>query len=153
MAAALSGCAAHRVPERVISTSWRTVQAIAPGTEVGVAVGEGDVRYGRVQEVTDQSLTLWERGGADRLLRPNVERLALRISKGRSRVPRAIKTALGSAVVSGLVGLLVASMGENHLTEDDGLRVFVIGTMAGTMLGASQAPQEQFEDRVVYIRP
>ena len=118
-----------------------------------VLVGKGDVRDGRVHEITDQSLTLWEPGGPDRLSRGNVRRVALRISTGRSRVPGALKTAIGSAVVSGLLGMLVGAMGENHLTENDGWGVFVIGTMAGTMLGVSRAPQEQFEDRVIYIRP
>jgi hypothetical protein len=34
---AAGGCAAHHVPPRLISTSWSTVSALAPGTEVGVA--------------------------------------------------------------------------------------------------------------------
>jgi hypothetical protein len=149
----LTGCAEHRVTTRTISTSWATVQAIAPGTEVGVLVGGDHIRYGRIREVTDHSLSLWERTGIETLPRGTVERLALRIATGPSRTPGTIKTAAASVAVAALLGVIIGGIGENHSTVDAGWSVFIIGGMAGTMIGAARAPQERFHERLVYIRP
>src|SRR5213083_2935801 len=85
IAAALNACAGHHVPpQRIISTSWSTVRALAPGTEVGVALDpvgrsrDDEVRYGRVREVTDSTLTIWERHGARVIPRDRIARLAIR---------------------------------------------------------------------------
>jgi uncharacterized membrane protein (DUF441 family) len=149
----LGGCAARRVPDRIISTDWAAVRALPAGTEVATYLGERDVRYGRVQQATDQALTLWERSGMDVMPRARIERVALRISTGKTRRSNILKMSVASAVLSGLVGLLIAGIGENGATQDAGSRVFIIGTMLGTMAGVARAPSDRFDERLVYIRP
>lgn len=149
----LSGCAGHRVPDRIISTDWHTVEAVAPATEIAAYLDHDDVRHGRIQAATAQGLVISERTGASGIPRERIARVALRISDGASRTPSIVKTAIVSGVISGLAGLFVASVGENGLTRGEGWIIFVVGTAAGTAIGAAHAPVVRFHERVMYIRP
>ena len=113
IAGALSGCAAHRVPDRIISTDWTTVIAVPPGTDLAVALDDETVRHGRVREVTATTLTLWERHGADAIPRGSIARVAQRIDRGTARGPDFLRSTLVAAAISGVLGAVVAAMGEN----------------------------------------
>src|SRR5689334_2245549 len=117
VAVSLSGCAAHHVqPQRIISTSWSTVRALPPGTDVSVALdspANDEVSYGRVSEITDSALTIWERRGARLIPRLRVARLAVRTSIGTSRTSNAIKWSLVGAAIAGSLAWLASAMEEN----------------------------------------
>lgn len=123
------------------------------GTDLAVALDDETVRHGRVSEVTATTLTLWERHGADAIPRGSIARVAQRIDRGTARGPGFLRSTLVAAAISGVLGAVVAAMGENGLTTDDGVGVFAIGTIAGAAYGASRAPARKYEDRLIYIRP
>ena len=148
----LSGCAAHHVPERIISTSWATVRALAPGTEVGVALDNDEVHYGRVSDVTADTLTIWERRGADAIPRPKISRLAVRMSTGTSRAPNVVKWSLVGAAITGGLAYLAYAMEENPRPGGQWLLV-AGGVAAGAAIGSQVTPVERFHEQVIYIRP
>jgi hypothetical protein len=150
---AAGGCAAHHVPPRMISTSWSTVSALAPGTEVGVALDDDEVRYGRVSEVTTDSLTIWERHGADHIPRHQIARLAVRTSTGSSRAPNVIKWSLIGAAITGALAYFAASIEEGSQPNGGKWTLFFAGTTLGAAVGAAHAPVERYREQVVYIRP
>jgi hypothetical protein len=129
------------------------VLGLAPGTEVAVAVDGGSTRYGRVHDITANTLTVWERHGADAIARNRIERVAVRLPGRATHAPGFLKTTITAAVISGILGAVVAATGENGATQGTGVAVFAIGTLAGAAIGASRAPTRQYEERLVYIRP
>ena len=153
VAVALSGCAAHHVPERIISTSWTTVLALAPGTNLGVALDDDEVRYGRLTEVDADALTIWERHGATRLARARVARVAVRTPTGTSHAPHVIQGALIGAVITGALAWLASAVEENPHDDGGKWALVATGTAAGAGLGGLRAPVERYRDQVIYIRP
>jgi hypothetical protein len=153
VAVATSGCAVHTASVHIISTRWSTVEALAPGTEIAIAMDDDEIRSGRIVDVAPGALRLRERRGVAQIPRASVARLAVRVANGTSRLPGFLKTAIGAAAVSALAGAFIAAVGENGLTIDDGWSVFAIGTIAGTAYAAARPPARKYEDRVIYIRP
>jgi hypothetical protein len=86
----------------MISTSWSTVTALPPGTEVSVALDDDKVRYGRVSDVTADALTILGRHGADHIARDRIAHLTIRTSTGVSRAPNVIKWTLIGAAITGV---------------------------------------------------
>jgi len=156
---ALSGCAAHRgvkpavSQERIISTSWATVLAIPAGTEVGVLLARDEIRYGRVNEVTPEALTLWERKGIDVLPRTAVQRLAIRTPVGASRTPRVVAGAIAGTIIAGAAAWFGSAMEENPGPGGGRFLVVFLGTALGAAAGAGRAPVETFREQIIYIRP
>jgi hypothetical protein len=152
-ALAASGCAARHVPDRIISTDWAAVTSLPPRTDLSVFLDDDTVNHGRLEHVDATALTIWERNGAATIPRPRVARVATRTPKAASRAHSFLKATLGSAAIAGLAGAVVAVMGENGSTKDDGVAVFIVGTMAGAAWGAAGPPGQTYEERLVYIRP
>jgi hypothetical protein len=148
-----AGCAASRAPVRIISTDWATVSALGRGTEVGVRLEDGQVRYGRVNEVTGETLTLWQRSGRSVVPRARIERLTVRTAVGASRAPRIIQTALIGAAIGGTLAYLAGVAGENPGAGGSKWAVFFGGTALGAAIGSQRPPVERFQERVVYVRP
>ena len=105
----LSGCAAHQ-PPRMVSASWPTVQAIAPGTELAVYLGEQDARYGVLEAVANASLTIRGRRGLESYSRAKIERVAIRTNTGLSRKAPVVQTALIGGAISGALALFAKIM-------------------------------------------
>ena len=58
LSALSTACAAHQAPPpRVISTAWRTIEALGPGTELGVRLEDGVVHYGRLHDVSAEGVS------------------------------------------------------------------------------------------------
>ena len=149
----LTGCAAHRGEPRTVSGNWSTVQALAPGSEVAIYLGEQYRRNGRLESVTDDNLSLRTRHGIDALQRKSIERVAIRTSTGRSRRGPIAKTALIAATIVGGLALLGTLWAENPPHNEFKWGLFVAGTAGGAAVGAMRAPEETFRERLVYIRP
>jgi len=135
------------------------VRALAPGTDVGVALdplgprGNDEVRYGRVRDVTDSTLTIWERHGAAVIPRDRIARLAIRTATGTSRAPNVIKWSLVGAAITGVLAGMAGAIEENP-GDDAGKWLLVFGGVAaGAAIGSQQAPAERVREQVVYIRP
>jgi hypothetical protein len=137
----------------MISTDWATVLAIPAGTDVSVVLDGDEVHRGRVREVTANTLTLWERRGADAIPRPRIGRISQRFDRGATQAPRIVRTTIVAAAISALLGAVVGAMGENGLTKDDGVVIFAVGTIAGAAYAASRPPAAKYEERLIYIRP
>lgn len=151
---ALSGCAARRVqPQRIISTSWSTVRALPPDTRVGVALEDDEIRYGRVTDVTDDTLTIWERHGAEAIARSRVVRLAIVTSTGSSRAPNVVKWSITGAVIAGALAWLASAMEENARQSGSKGLLLLGGIGLGAGLGSQFPPAERLHEQVVYIRP
>jgi hypothetical protein len=154
IAVTLSGCATHQVvPQRIISTSWSTVSSLAPGTNVGVALDDDEVRYGRVSEVTPDTLTIWGRHGAAHIPRDRIARLAILTSTGTSRAPNVIKWSLIGAAITGALAYFAASIEENDQPDGGQWTIFFAGTTIGAAVGSQMTPVERFREQVIYIRP
>src|SRR5262245_29757666 len=114
IAAALSGCAAHRAPvpqapEQTASTDWAQVRAIPTGTEVLVSGdGAGD-RHGLMCRVTDTTLTIREVYALNAIPRVSVARVTTRVVIGYERGPWYLYIPAG-AILGGLAGLVVAAV-------------------------------------------
>ena len=129
------------------------MRALAPGTDVGVALDDDEVRYGRIREITDSALTIWERHGAAVIPRNRIARLAVRTSMGTSRTPNVIKWSLVGAAITGGLAAVASSIEENP--HDAGGRWLLIfgGVAAGAAVGSQMTPVERFREQVIYIRP
>jgi hypothetical protein len=160
IAVALNACAEHHVPpQRIISTSWSTVRALAPGTDVGVALDSpgsprnDEVRYGRVRDVTDSTLTIRERQGAGVIPRDRIARLAVRTAAGTSRAPNVIKWSLVGAAIMGVLAGVAGSIEENPRDDGGKWLLFFGSVAAGAAIGSQQTPVQRFREQIIYIRP
>jgi hypothetical protein len=145
-----AGCAARRVVPPTVPTDWSVERALPPGTDVAVDLGSYEVKYGRVQAVSEQDLVIRRTRSLEIMARGRVERLAVRTPTSASR-PIA-KTALIAAAIAGGLMLFAKGMEENP-RPDGGKWAFVaVGTTIGAGVGALRAPQQQFSERLVYIR-
>jgi hypothetical protein len=151
--ALLSGCAPVHVQQRLISTSWDTVRALPQGTEVGIALDDAAVLFGRLQDVSAEGLEIRRGGGVERIGRTQVMRLAVRTPTGSSRVPNVIKGAVAGAVVGGLIAWLVHSIEENPQGNGGAWAGMLLTTGGGAALGSQWPPAVSYDERVVYIRP
>ena len=151
--ALLTSCAPVHVQQRLISTSWDTVRALSPGTEVGIARDDSRVVYGRIAAVGPEALELRNRDGLEVIERRQVARLAVRTQTGSSRVPNVIKGAVSGAVVGGLIVWLVHSIEENPQGTGAEWAGMLLTTGAGAALGSQWPPAVRYDERVVYIRP
>lgn len=120
---------------------------------MGVALDDDRIRYGRVSEVTDDKLTIWERHGAAAISRDHVARLAVRTPIGSSRAPNIVKWSLVGAVITGALAWFASSMEENPHDDGGKWMLFFGGAATGGALGSQLAPVDRYRDRVVYIRP
>jgi hypothetical protein len=143
----------NRAPVRIISTDWATVRALAPGTDVGVLLQGGEVRYGRVNDVSGEALTLWEPKGRSIVARARIDRLAVRRLLGAARAPRILQTALVGALITGALAMVAAGMEENPRPDGSKWALFFGGTALGAAIGSQRAPAERFREQVVYVRP
>ena len=151
--AGAAGCAVRPIVPRTVSGSWSTIQALAPGTQLGVYVQERNVRYGSLEVVTERTLTLRERRGLEALARERIERVVVRTPTGASRRGPILQSALIGAAITGGLGLFAKSMEENPRPDGGKWALFITGTAAGAGIGALRAPRETFSERLVYIRP
>ena len=145
-----SGCAAHREPDRFISTDWSTVRALPPQTDLAIAAHAGDVT-GRLVDVTDLALTVRQPGGTISLARADIRSVAVRTPAGTTRTEAIVKTTIGAAVVSGIVAAPVATIDENGSARGSERGAFVAGTAAGAALGALRPPKQKFHQQLVYL--
>jgi hypothetical protein len=152
-AAWLIGCAPVHVQQRLISTSWDTVRALPPGTEVGIALDDAAVLFGRLHDVSAEGLELRRGGGMVRIERTQVRRVAVRTPTGSSRVPNVVKGAVAGAVVGGLFAWLVHSIEENSQGSGGAWAGMLLTTGGGAALGSQWPPAVRYDERVVYIRP
>jgi hypothetical protein len=135
------------------------VRALAPGTEVGVALDplgptrNDELRYGRVSDVTDSTLTIRERHGAGVIPRDRIARLAVRTATGTSRAPNVIKWSLVGAAITGVLAGIAGSIEENPRDAGGKWLLFFGGVAAGAAIGSQQTPVERFREQVIYIRP
>jgi hypothetical protein len=129
------------------------VRALSSGTEIGLALEDDEVVYGRLEDVDASALTLRHRHGAERIARPRIARLAIRTRAGTTRAPNILKAGIGAAVISGLFALVIASISENGAGVDDAWTIFAVGSITGTALGAARAPTPRYNEQVIYIRP
>jgi hypothetical protein len=114
-----------------------------------VYLGEQDARFGLLEVVADETLTLRGGRGLDALSRANIQRIAVRTATGASRKAPIVQSTLIAAAISGGLALLAAGMAENPPHNEFKWPVFLGGTAAG----AARAPRETFSERLVYIRP
>ena len=145
-----SGCAAHREPDRFISTDWATVRALPPHTDLAISARAGDVT-GRLVDVTDLALMVRQPGGTISLARGDIRAIAVRTPAGTTRTETIVKTTIGAAVVSGLVAAVAASVDENGSARGSEWGVFVAATAAGAALGALRPPKQKFHQQLVYL--
>jgi hypothetical protein len=149
-----TGCAAHQAPPpRTISTAWRTVEALKPGTEVGVRLDNGEVRNGRVREVSAQALTLWERKGAAVIPRAGIERLATRRAIGTTKWPNVVAGALIGLAITAIPAYIAFGIDENGSSSGREFALLFLGPAIGAALGSQAAPSERFREQIIYIRP
>ena len=151
--ALLNACAPVHVQQRLISTSWDTVRALPPGAEVGIALDDATVLFGRLQDVSAEGLEIRRGGGVERIGRRQVMRLAVRTPTGSSRVPNVVKGAVAGAVVGGLIAWLVHSIEENPQGNGGTWAGMLLTTGGGAALGSQWPPAVGYDERVVYIRP
>jgi len=134
------------------------VRALARGTEVGVALDPlgpprtDEVRYGRVRDVTDSTLTIWERHGEAVIPRDRIARLAVRTATGTSRAPNVIKWSLVGAAIIGVLASIAGAVEENPRDDGGKWLAFFGAAAAGAAIGSQQTPVERFREQVVYIR-
>ena len=149
----VAGCAARQHAPRTVSASWSTVQGLAPGTNLAVYLGEQEARYGALEVVADETLTIRGNRGLEALSRANIQRIAVRIATGSSRKAPIVQTALIGAAISGGLALFAAGMAENPPHNEFKWPLFLAGTAGGAAIGATRAPRETFSERLVYVRP
>jgi hypothetical protein len=124
-----------------------------PGTEVAIYLGERDVRYGRLESVSDQTLAVRERAGLQALSRRTIARVTVRTPSGVARTPHIIAdTLIGAAAALPLV-LLFAAHDENGTQHGAEATVVAVGAAGGAAIGAWRPGQQKFSERIVYIRP
>ena len=145
------GCAAHRAPLPTVSADWSTVQALAPGTQLAVYVGEQESRHGRLESVSDENLVISGPRAIEVLPRTRIQRIAIRTSTGLSRRPPIVKTAVIAAVVSAALAWLAQAMAENPPQNRFRWSFVVAATAGGAAVGAMRAPAETFRERLVYM--
>jgi len=145
-----SGCAAHRGPDRFISTDWATVRALPPQTDLAIAARAGDVT-GHLVDVTDTALTVRQPGGTISLARGDIRAVAVRTPAGTTRTETIAKTTIGAAVISGLVALAMTAADENGSARGSEWGVVVAGTAAGAALGALRPPKQKLHLQLVYL--
>ena len=133
--------------------AWRTVEALSPGTEVGVLLQDRVVHYGRLHDVSAESLTLWERKGAAVIPRAPVERLATRQLVGTTKWPRVLGGALIGLAISAVPAYLASALDENGSASGAEFVLLFLGPALGAALGSQAAPTERFREQVIYIRP
>jgi len=147
-----SGCAAHQVPQRIISIDWATVEALSPGTNVALTVREDHVRLGEIKSVSAAAITLREKTGIRIVSRAEIWRVTVRDAAGTTRWPRVIQTAaIGAALTAGLA--FVATMHDENGNHAGPLPLALLGAGIGAAIGATRTPQQAFHERIVYIRP
>jgi hypothetical protein len=149
----LSGCAAHHVPPPTVSADWSTVRALAPGTELAVYVGDQEVRFGRLTDVSAEELMIARPQSVDVLPRKRIDRIAIRISTGLSRRGPMIKSAVIAAIICTGIAWLAQAWAENPPQNQFKWKFVVAGTAAGAAVGSVRAPAETFRERLVYMRP
>jgi hypothetical protein len=146
-----TACAGYRAPDRIISTEWTTVEALAPGTTVSVMLRDDDVRAGTIMLVTDHDLTIKEERGLSNLSRANVRRVSLRQYTGADHTDGMTK----GAALGGLAGIPLAvsfaTRSEEHSMGGAEVAAVLVGMGIGAIAGSYATPGKRFEDRVVYI--
>jgi len=129
------------------------VQGLAPGTNLAVYLGEQEARYGVLEVVADETLTIRGSRGLDALSRATIQRIAVRTATGTSRKAPIVQTTLIGAALSGGLALLAAGLAENPPHNEFKWPLFLAGTAGGAAIGAARAPRETFSERLVYVRP
>jgi hypothetical protein len=95
------------------NSSWENVKAIAAGTEVRVAAGASNPIRGKLESVTDSSLTVTYATGTQSFQRPEIRSVSVKKKSHRLRntfiglgVGAAAGLGIGGAAASGCTGLL-----------------------------------------------
>ena len=133
--------------------AWRTVEALSPGTEVGVRLEDEEVHYGRVHDVSAEALTLWERKGAAVIPRARIERLATRQLVGTSKWPRVLGGALIGLAIAAVPACFAFAIDENGSARGSEFLMLFLGPALGAALGSQAPPVERYREQVIYIRP
>ena len=116
-------------------------------------LGEHVARYGLLEVVADETLTIRGGGGLEALSRASIQRIAVRTATGASRKAPIVQTTLIGAAISGGLALLAAGLAENPPHNEFKWPLFLGGTAAGAAIGAARTPRETFSERLVYVRP
>jgi len=163
IAVGLSGCATHRLQQpsvaEPVSTEWSTVLALGPQTSVVIALDDRDVRKGRVCDVSDATLCIWEYDGSvfvrRSIARAEIARVTVHEEVGpmNPRRDRFIGASLGSAFVGGLAGLIVATVQRNKTLSGASAAMFFGSIITAAEMEKRGYPRPKYEDRVVYVRP
>jgi hypothetical protein len=148
-----AGCGSRHVPLPTVSASWSTVEALTPGTELAVYLGEQEVRNGRLARVSTQDLVISAKRSIEAFPRQRIHRIAIRTSTGISRRGPIIKSTVVAAALSAGFAWLAQAWAENPPHNQFNWKFVVLGTAVGAGLGSIQAPTETFRERLVYIRP
>lgn len=149
---AVSGCAAHRAPVadgHDPLRDWTSVHAIPIGTPVRLTLGY-DID-GRLENVTDSTLTIRALGGTRRLTtdRTLVVRVAVLSQK---KMPwRWLAWPLGLLSLGGLVGALAGAVMTDAEVAGVSLAVFCAGAFGFYKHYAYHRFDHEW--RVVYVRP
>jgi hypothetical protein len=156
LAAALSGCAAHRTqvahkPDPLYD--WASVLAIPPGTSVRAELAYNSVRQGDLDDVTDSTLTI----RMTSTMNPGwltIDRA--RVVRVEARRPKKtrwgwLEKPLAVGMVGGLAGTVVGAV-----MRDAKVTGMSLGILAGCAVGGFVHllyHWDNYEFRVVYVRP
>lgn len=113
---------------------WSNVQALAPGTEIRVALAQSNAVSGKLESVTDSSLVVNSGSGSHMIERQSVIRLSVKTKARRGR-----SIWIGLAVGAGggaALGGAAASTCSHGICGGHGAALVAGGTAGGAALGA-----------------
>ena len=116
------------------ATSWANVEAVSSGTEVRIAIAGSNAVNGKLESVTDTSLTVNPGSGPQSIDRQQVKRVSIKTKARRQR-----STLIGLAIGAGggvALGGAAASGCSGSICGGHGGAIIAVATAGGALLGA-----------------
>lgn len=115
-------------------------------------MSDDQLRLGDIKSVSAAAITPRENAGVSLVSRAEIWRVTVRDPAGSSRWPRVLQTAAIGAAVTALRAHIATANYENG-SHAGPVQVVLLGTGIGAAVGAIRAPQQDFHERLVLIRP
>lgn len=120
--------------QKSADSTWSAVQALQPGTTVGVKDRAGKSTRGRLVTVTDQAVTLIDKKGTVVVDRQSIARVV--IDNGRSvGKSTLIGAGVGAGAGASVGGVIIAAFGGGE--DETGPAVMAVSTALGAVAGTA----------------